>query len=124
MAPEVSKQENIDWGLALEERLVDEEAGPITSNLQSSNFYFSHPTSVDNAIGASVGTLFLQYFCCSLLPYRHILTILYLRNAMGLQPLTHTLVVGRVLQVLVFPFSYCYGHTLLDFILQIPPLQN
>lgn len=63
MAPEVSTQENADWGNGLEDVFID---APLTAGLQSMTLYMSTPTSIDNAIGESVGALSLNVLlqCC------------------------------------------------------------
>ena len=66
MAPEVSEKESADWGNALEAVLVDDPT--LTSSLSSLNLFFATPTSIDNGIGESVGTIpemfFVYLFTC------------------------------------------------------------
>jgi hypothetical protein len=54
MAPEVSQTEATDWGNALEDALID---GTFPTMLKKTNMYMFHPTSIDNAIGESVGAM-------------------------------------------------------------------
>lgn len=57
MAPGVTEKESADWGKALEAVLVD-------LALSSVNFFFATPTSIDNAIEASVGKRPLSGYSC------------------------------------------------------------
>lgn len=55
MSPEVTDKESADWGHALEDIFINDVPGSMSSTLNSTRLYLSHPTSIDNAIGESVG---------------------------------------------------------------------
>jgi hypothetical protein len=52
ISPEVSGTESAAWGNALEDAFID---GPFPKRLKKINMHLFQPTTLDNAISASVG---------------------------------------------------------------------
>jgi hypothetical protein len=55
VSPEISDELNSDWSVDVEDVLDPDSDSPRRPQLQVINYYFSAPTSVDRAIGESVG---------------------------------------------------------------------